>query len=120
MKYLTEEDYETAAANGIIRKQAYYRWYIGWEIERCITEPIHKPRKVQKEDKTYKGKVTPEQYAIAGQNGINRNTVVTRVYQLKWSVSQAITLPIGTRRQKEPNLLYEDHRAKRDLYNLYA
>lgn len=35
--------------------------------------------------------LTPEEYGIAKKNGINRNTAVSRVRNLKWSVERAIT-----------------------------
>jgi hypothetical protein len=41
--YLTEEDYDIAAKNGISRKRAYQRFYQnGWEKKRSITQPINK------------------------------------------------------------------------------
>lgn len=101
--YLTDEDYEIAESNGIPRKIAYGRWYRGWDRERILTEPYVKRSRTYKNKR--KSRVTPEQYEIAKQNGVGRNTVINRVYQLKWTVSQAITLPLGTIRKYEVNQL---------------
>lgn len=41
--------------------------------------------------------ITPEDYAIAEQNGISKERVYFRVYVYNWSVKRAITQPLGRR-----------------------
>jgi hypothetical protein len=42
-EYLTDDDFATAARNGISRRRAYERFYNwGWERERAITQPLQK------------------------------------------------------------------------------
>jgi hypothetical protein len=68
--YLTEEDYETAKANGISRANAYARFYAyGWSVERTISTPV----------KSRKKALWPRFKAIAEQNGISQSRFYQRV-----------------------------------------
>jgi hypothetical protein len=138
LEYLTPEDYETAAKNGINTGIAYRRFYIyGWSRERTITEPVKirsesewsklKDRAVVS-DQTFRTRIkqgwTPEKAAltpgiplhlrsrkrgilrdhhleIAESNGIGEYTVRARIRLYKWSLEDAITIPVGTRRKKK-------------------
>jgi hypothetical protein len=40
------------------------------------------------------GRISPEQYKIAKANGIDRNTLHTRVYVNDWELGRAITQPV--------------------------
>ena len=69
MEYLTDEDYEIAAKNGICKKTAYSRFYQnGWTKEKTITTPVPKRR-------TY-----PKEWVdLAKKNGISKNLFIMRI-----------------------------------------
>jgi hypothetical protein len=136
MKYLTNDDYEIAAKNGISYNVAYARFYeYGWSKEDTITKPIIKPnmwpthkelaysngigqntfharvRKgmtpeeaattplKQRGGKYLGGRITPEMYARAKDNGIKRNTLIHRVYHYGWDAEKATTEPVKNGRK---------------------
>ncbi|CAI8880703.1 transposase [Bacillus sp. IT-79MI2] len=76
----TWDDYEIAKKNGIPRRNVNQRvQFLGWTIERAITEPIFKSARTK-----YKGYVER-----AEKNGIPYKTFIARVNQLKWSLEEA-------------------------------
>lgn len=88
-KYISDEDYKIAAANGISRNNVTNRVNtLGWSIEKAITTPI----------KTYKKTnygIKKEQREIAYKNGILRQTLDFRLKN-GMSVQEAITTPTMT------------------------
>ena len=86
--YLTEEDYEIAAKNGIHRKLAYDRFYNrGWDAEDAIYKP--------KGNSGILNKLVQE----ARENGIDLNIgVVSERRRKGWSREKIVTTPKqGTR-----------------------
>jgi len=87
--YITPEEYETAAANGIsagtlearIRK-------CGWPKERAITEP---PRKLSK--------IPREIAELAQRNDIPYQTLYWRIYA-GWAPERAATEPVADRAER--------------------
>lgn len=80
--YITPEEYETAAANGISRSTLEARIRrLGWPKERAITEP---PRKLSK--------ITREIVELAQRNGIQRKTFDWRI-RSGWPPERAATEP---------------------------
>lgn len=81
--FISDEEYERAALNGIPKRvlDQRIRRYM-WDKERAITEKLR--RKL----------FTKEQIAIAKENGIHYQTLVTRIEKCKnWSIEEAITTP---------------------------
>ena len=69
MEYLTDEDYEIAAKNGICKNTVNSRFYqSGWTREKSITTPVM-PRR------TY-----PKEWVnLAKKNGISKNLFIMRI-----------------------------------------
>ena len=85
-RYLTPEDYETAAKNGINEHTVNARVRrSGWPIEIAITEPVSKRTNHK------------EWMKIAKENGISHSTYCSRVHQLGWTPEEASTTPIMNR-----------------------
>lgn len=87
-RWLTDEEYARAAANGIKRSTLYYRLYRSdkWELEEALTAPpgTIKHRCEREYEKWVKK---------AKQNGINKRTFYSRVTILGWSCEEAATKP---------------------------
>lgn len=82
MKYITPEEYEIAASNGINKRVLDRRLY-GLRMDRveAITRPL--------------GHTCNTRYLItAERNGISRQTFKNRVYKEKWSKERACTEPV--------------------------
>lgn len=75
----------------------YHRVQSGWDYEKAATTPLLSQAERYKHSPV---KISEEQLKIADLNGINRYTVRQRVYNYKWPVEKAITLPAGTRLRK--------------------
>ena len=90
--YLTPEDYDKAAANGIDAKLLYKRHFMyGWTIDRAVNQPRLQmgPRKSIK------------QWAeIAEKNGICYNTFTSRVNKWGWDMERAATQPLQDKREQ--------------------
>ncbi|KMP32193.1 nucleoside permease [Bacillus cereus] len=85
-RWLTDEEYARAAANGINRKRLQSRVYdFDWDVEVAITSPIGTVRH------EYKRKHGDWQ-KIALKNGINIRTFYSRL-ELKWPYQKAATKP---------------------------
>ena len=69
MEYLTDEDYEIAAKNGICKNTVNSRFYqSGWTREKSITTPVQKRR-------TY-----PKEWVdLAEKNGISKILFIMRI-----------------------------------------
>ena len=81
--YITPEDYETAAKNGINKRLLYHRVYVyGWSIERAINT------------KKKGENISSEAFKEAAKKGIDRATVFSRLRH-GWSEEKALTTPIG-------------------------
>lgn len=92
MKYLTEDDYIIAAANGISQKRAYQRFYqYGWDRERTITQPIDK---ISRWDR-YK--------SICKENGISQAMFNARILLGKSPYEAATTKRSSRGRKKVGN-----------------
>ncbi len=90
--YITPEEYERAAANGI--KRGTLEWRIrdgGWDKERAITTPSK--RQVRRKKWT----------AIAKQNGIPERNFLNRLYH-GWTNERAATEPLLTREARAERL----------------
>ena len=85
--YITDEEYEIAEKNGIIKDTLNYRIRkMGWDKERALNTPTRKYTK--------RGK----QIEIAESNGIGRTTFYDRLAD-GWKVEDAYTVPIMNRQQ---------------------
>ncbi|MEC3159331.1 hypothetical protein P9Z94_25120 [Bacillus thuringiensis] len=86
-RWLTDEEYAIAAANGISRKRLNYRVYKSdkWELEEALTAP---PGTVRH---NYEGK-HHKWLQLALGNGIHPNTFYTRVAR-GWGYCKAATKP---------------------------
>jgi predicted DNA-binding transcriptional regulator AlpA len=83
--FITDEDYEKAAKNGISKSNVYQRVNeYGWELERAITVPVRK-----KKGGIYAGMIT-----FAEQNGISKPTFFKRVKN-GMDLYEAATKPVG-------------------------
>ena len=81
-KYITPEEYERAAGNGIPAKLLEKRIReTSWDKERAMTEPVK-----QTVDRSYWRK-------IAEDSGISRSVFYARIHMLKWSEERAATTP---------------------------
>lgn len=89
--FLLEEDFLTAEANGIGRRNAVQRVeYFGWSVERAITEPVRRGKSAfQKEWEAWED--------IATQNGVTRDNFYNRTAMQKWSSEDAATKPVRRR-----------------------
>lgn len=68
--FITNEDYEKAAKNGISKSNVYQRVNeYGWEIERAITVPVRKRN----------GGIYAGMIVFAEQNGISKPTFFKRI-----------------------------------------
>ncbi len=100
--YITPEQYEAAAKNGIdkgtldnrVRQQ-------GWDIDRAMTQP--------KQKRTFK--MTKELVEKAAKNGIKRRTLYTRIWR-GMDPEEAATKPLKTQEEMidhirvyDPNLV---------------
>jgi hypothetical protein len=84
MQYITDEDYEQAAAIGVSKKTLEYRINVlGWPKEKAITQ---KPRNFTKYPDDIK--------ELAKKNGVELATVWRRVKRLGWSMEKAATEPM--------------------------
>lgn len=80
--YITPEEYEIAAQNGIKRDTLEHRIrYHGWDKEKAITEPV-------------RGSKQNKWIEIANKNGICRETFNSRIYNCNWSLEEAATIPV--------------------------
>lgn len=98
-RWLTDEEYARAAANGINRKRLQSRVYdFDWDVGEAITAPIGTVRHKyeRKHGKWIK---------IASENGINRNTFYTRVNNLGWNCKDAATKPTRQKGETEKTWL---------------
>ena len=85
-RWLTDEEYTRAAANGINRKRLQSRVYdFDWDVEEAITSPIGTVRH------EYKRKHGDWQ-KTALKNGINIRTFYSRL-KLGWTYQEAATKP---------------------------
>ena len=88
MKYITPEEYEIAAGNGISEKTVNARVRrSGWSVKRAITEPVRKRMK------------HGEWVKLAKKNNISPSTYSTRIHHLKWTPEEAATTPVMTKRE---------------------
>lgn len=84
MKYITPEQYEIGERNGISRGNVWQRVHnYGYDVERAITEPLHKPS-----ERWMKWK------KIALANGISNEAFNARI-RYGMSEEEAATRPIG-------------------------
>lgn len=102
--YITPEEYEIAAANGIHRNTLNNRIrYLGWDKKRALSEPPQK-----QVDRS-------EWRKVAEQNGIRRDTFYARVNDHGWDPEKAATTPphpnpielAAAARRKIPKELFE-------------
>lgn len=83
--FITDEDYEKAAKNGISKSNVYQRVNeYGWDLERAITVPVRK-----KNGGIYAGMIV-----FAEQNGISKPTFFKRVKD-GMDLYEAATKPVG-------------------------
>lgn len=85
-RWLTDEEYARAAANGINRKRLQSRVYdFNWDVEEAITAPIGTVRhEYERKHGTW--------LKTALENGINIRTFYRRL-QLGWRYKEAATKP---------------------------
>ncbi|MHC1683450.1 MAG: hypothetical protein AB6733_10920 [Clostridiaceae bacterium] len=81
--YITPEEYERAAKNGISKMTLESRIrLLAWDKERAVSEPVPHRNNVK------------EWIQLAKDNGISKRTFEKRVYEKKWSYQEAATIPI--------------------------
>lgn len=100
MEYLSEEDFKTAAKNGIDYRNAYNRVYVlGWDVQTAITEPIHS------NDKSDWWKYRESCKKV----GINQNMFYQRRSR-GWSIEKILSTPHspGNRFVKRPDTILDD------------
>ncbi|MGP2423626.1 nucleoside permease [Bacillus sp. FH] len=92
-RWLTDEEYARAAANGINRHTLYYRLYKSdkWEVEEALTAPPGTVRHIDK------GKYI-EWLKIAIENGINKKVFYNRL-SYGWSCQDAATKAIKRKKK---------------------
>lgn len=89
--YITPQDYETAAQNGISKEALEQRIRsLAWPKDRALTQPLEQKQKLPK------GLIE-----IAGQNGISYNTFRSRIRKLGWTPERAATEPLLTKEQRK-------------------
>lgn len=83
--FISYEEFDRAAANGISKDVLRGRVERGWDRERALTEPVHKrpPSPYSKEI-----------LELAKSNGISRNTLYQRIVKRKMSPYEAATTPL--------------------------
>lgn len=87
--YITPEQYESAAKNGISAKTLERRIRNhAWDMERAITQP----------SAALKRKNHKEWIKLAEQNGISKEVYYSRVNYMKWSQERAATEPVSKNR----------------------
>jgi len=87
MEYLTDENYATAAENGIKRGTVYSRFHnLQWSIERTISTPT-----MARTAKT--GSKYDKYFAICENYGIPKRIFNSRIYT-GWSLDRACTVPV--------------------------
>ncbi|MGE1044073.1 hypothetical protein ACQGRZ_28555 [Bacillus wiedmannii] len=83
--FITNEDYEKAAKNGISKSNVYQRVNeYGWELKRAITAPVRKRN----------GGIYAGMIVFAEQNGISKPTFFKRVKD-GMDLYEAATKPVG-------------------------
>ncbi len=107
---LSKEQYAIAKQNGISRKLAYNRYYMGWSAEDAITKPKQNRgilKKLQKE---------------AANNGIELTIGAVIGRRTKgWTNEQVVTVPKGGHKRVDDDYYYYINRAasngiKRNTY----
>lgn len=93
---VTEEQVETALNNGLKRHNIQTRIDMGWSIEKAITQPVLKKRRLR---------YTEQDEIEAQLNGILIGTFRSRVNNFKWSVERAKTEPINHISQRSLTLM---------------
>ncbi|WP_020615760.1 hypothetical protein [Paenibacillus daejeonensis] len=84
-RYITDEEYAKAAANGIKRDTLNTRiWQHNWDMDKATTK---RPQKQIKHSEHYK--------AMARSNGITETMYRVRVKQYGWTPQRAATEPPG-------------------------
>ena len=88
MEYLTDENYATAAKNGIKKGTVYSRFHnSGWSAEKSINTPT-----MARTAKT--GSKYDKYFAICENYGIPKRIFNSRIYT-GWSLDKACTVPVG-------------------------
>ena len=96
MEYLTDEDYATAAKNGIKKGTVYSRFHnSGWSAEKSINTPT-----MSRTAKT--GSKYSKYFAICENYGITRGIFHNRLYK-GWSLDKACTVPVGKHVRRSKN-----------------
>lgn len=91
--YISPEEYERAAANGVSYRQLNWRIREAvWDKEKAITTP---PRKLTDRSKWRK---------IAEENGISRELFYVRVINQGWDSQRAATTPLPTAEEKTASM----------------
>ncbi|WP_327918431.1 nucleoside permease [Bacillus paramycoides] len=94
-RWLTDEEYAKAKANGISRKLVYNRVYVlGWDVEIAMTAPSGSVRHKTAD------KVHGKWLRIAVENGIEKSTFYSRL-NLGWKYEDAATKPANRMTNKE-------------------
>ncbi|WP_088293637.1 nucleoside permease [Bacillus mycoides] len=97
-RWLTDEEYARAAANGVNRERLNSRVYdFEWDLELAITAPLGTVRHEyeRKHAKWLK---------LASENGINLSTFYSRL-ELGWECRKAATKPVRKKSQAEKKWL---------------
>ena len=89
--YITPEQYDTAAKNGINKKALETRYRIcNWDIEKAITYPL----RTKDEENIRWSK-------IAEENGIEKSIFYGRVNTYKWDRERAATTPVKRKKRRD-------------------
>lgn len=97
--YITPEQYEKAAKNGIDEKTLNGRVRRhGWDIDRAMTQP--------KQKRAYQ--IPEELVKKAAENGIQRKTLYSRIRRYGMDPETATTRPVMSREEKINNIRKHD------------
>lgn len=94
---------QIAKTNEVTMAAFNYRVKKGWDYERAATEPVRQRAEpqieliIEKDVTKPKLRLIPKElYKVAASNGIDRETVLERVFQLHWEPEKAVTEPVET------------------------
>jgi hypothetical protein len=85
-----------AHSNGIGQNTFYTRVRSGMTLEEAATTPLQ-----GKGFQYLGGRITPEMWATAKDNGIKKNTLVCRIYRYGWDPERAVTQPVDKKKARK-------------------
>lgn len=94
---------DVAEAKGLAFRAVFWRLTHGWSEAEALSVPsggerAGRPRVARSRRRLQDGRIASD---VAKQNGISCSTWGTRVRQLGWSLDEAVTVPVGSKRPDE-------------------